>query len=423
MAVSECARFLSLDEEIGRRPHGLFAGLRDEPGVHFEEQAGVYVVSRFSDIVHVLRNPHIFSSAHALGPQLAGMMETAAAALPPEQLEYLLAPTEILCTDGEAHARLRRLTSAAFTVAAVRRWEPTVREIAEGLIRALPSGDPVDYVGSVARPLASQTIALILGVPRAEFPQFISWTKAMVDLVNGTRITPQVLTGYLVSAQEFTTYFRDRIRELRAVPADNLLSSLVHARDDQDQLSDEELVKLCVILLSAGSETTVGLLTSAALRLAQDTRLAAALQDRPQRIPGFIEEVLRLDAPAQAMFRTAGHDTVVAGTAIPAGSHLMLLFASGNRDDTEFASAGILDADRPARPGHLSFSHGIHRCLGAALARLEGQIATEELLRSVTAIRTEQSPETLPFRPHLIGPGLQELRLRLSRPLPSPAAS
>jgi cytochrome P450 len=123
------------------------------------------------------------------------------------------------------------------------------------------------------------------------------------------------------------------------------------------------------------------------------------------------------------MFRTAVHDTVVAGTRIPAGSHLMLLFASGNRDDTEFASAGILDAGRPARPGHLSFSHGIHRCLGAALARLEGQIATEELLRSATAITMDQSPETLPFRPHLIGPGLQELRLRLSRPLPSPTAS
>jgi cytochrome P450 len=414
MTTQACARFLALDEEIGRAPHQLFAALRERPGVFHEETADVYVVTRHADIHQVLQNPVLFSSADALGPQIAQMMGDAAQALPPEQLAHLLAPTEILCADGERHARLRRLTNSAFTTAASRRWEPVIREVCSKLLTDAATLPSVEWVSGFARPVTTQTIAHIIGVPAADHSRFAAWNTAMVDLVNGTQITPDILADYLANATEFTDYFHQRVTELRRAPADNLLSRLVHASEDGDRLTDEELVKLCLILLSAGSETTVGLLTSATLRLAEDPQLVTALRKDPGRlVPAFIEEVLRLDSPAQAMFRTATAGTRIGQTEIPAGAHLLLVFSSANRDPAVFAAGDEPDLQQ-STTSHLAFGRGIHRCLGAAVARAEGRVAVEELLSHCESIALTRNPEELPFRPHLIGPGLQELHVALT---------
>jgi cytochrome P450 len=417
-----CSRFLGLDERAGRHARGLFAALRQRAGVYQEQGTGFYLVSRYQDIVQVLRDPAGFSSAHALGPEVTRMMNVAASQMAPEQLALLVAPTAMLCADGDQHARLRRLVNAAFTVAAVRRWEGTIRQTARHLLADLSGGQQdditVEWVGEFARPLATQTMAYVLGVPPADYPQFADWNKAMVNLVNGIQITPEALTGYLTSAAEFTAYFHDQVTRLRAQPDGSLLSHLAAVPEDGDRLSDEEIVKLCLILLSAGSETTVGLITSIAVRLARDPALPAALRADPgERIPGFVEEVLRLDTPAQAMFRTATADAVIAGTPVSVGSHLLLLFASAGRDATVYADPEVLAYQRDESTGHLAFGLGVHRCLGAALARAEGRIAAEELLTSFDALRHAKPLHTLGFRPHLIGPALQELPL-LMRPAP-----
>lgn len=416
MIASGCARLFGLDEQLARNPHELFEQLREQPGPYLDEDTGIYVVSTYADVVQVLRNPVEFSSAYAVGPQMGELLTKVSATLQPDELAQLVAPTELICADGERHARLRRLTNAAFTAKAAQRWEPTIRRVSRELIAASGESRTVEWVTAFASPLSNQTMAYVLGVPPADYPKFNAWSETVATLLARVDVTPELLAGYLAGATEFSDYCRRQIDRLRICPDQSLLSRIVDDNAEGDNsLGDDEIAKLCLVLLVAGVDTTRWLITNATLRIAQDPDLATALRrDSGAAIPSFIEEVLRHDTVVRSMFRTATRDTHIRQTPIPSGAHLLLLFASANRDRAVFTEPDTFDPKRPTAPGHLGFGHGVHRCLGAAIARIEACIAIEELLNHFDVIALERPPDQLRFRPHIITPALQELRLQLT---------
>jgi cytochrome P450 len=240
-------------------------------------------------------------------------------------------------------------------------------------------------VAGLAYPLPVMVIATMLGVQDGDLAAFKHWSDKIID-----NIGPVLLRGEVGAIQgvnqEFTEYFTQRIAELRAAPEDNLLSELVHAETEDGQLGHEDLLMFCRLLLVAGNETTTGLIVSAARVLDAFPELAARLRDEPTRTATFVEEPLRFYSPFQMTIRRTLCDVEVAGVTIPRHRRVLMLLGSANRDPEQFTDADRFVVARDPNP-HLAFGFGIHFCVGAHLARLEGQIAVQSLVRAAAGLR------------------------------------
>jgi hypothetical protein len=329
---------------------------------------------------------------------------------PPGDPRADLPAADLLTMDPPDHTRIRRLVSGAFTPKAIAALEPWIREVAAGLLdRAGSSG--FDLIDALAFPLPIAVICHLLGVPAEDQASFRAWghdvaatlePQAAGAALSQSRAAEVALTGYL----------RDLVSKRRADPDDSLLSALIAAEEDGDRLTQGELVSTALLLLVAGFETTVNLIGNGtvALLTAPDGRQQwDRLRRDPALVPAAVEELLRYDSPVQMTSRNATQDVELDGTLIRQGTPVIVAIGGANRDPAVFEQPGRLLTDRPNAGRHLSFSLGIHHCLGAALARLEGRIAVEELTSRYPALILAGTPVR---RPLLVLRGFESVPVR-----------
>lgn len=348
-------------------PFPAFRRLRAEAPVHWHDTPGFWAVTLYDDVMAVSRDPATFCSSRGVL-----LSDIGRPMLPRESIIFI---------DPPDHAKYRKLVQPAFSPGRLRSLEAQVRETARTLIGdmldAAAGGAQVDFVDRFAVHLPLRVIEHMLGVPAVDRERFRVWSDAIIDAA--TEQTPETMA----QAAELVGYFGGVIAERRERPGDDVISTLVHSAIDGQQLEEFDLLMFCMTLLVAGNETTRNLLSHGMLALATHPEQRRALAADPDRLPRAVEEMLRWGSPVASFMRTATRDTELRGVPIREGDRVLLLYAAANRDEAVFGpDADEFRAEREAS-GHVAFGYGEHFCLGAALARLEGRIAFEELLRAI----------------------------------------
>jgi cytochrome P450 len=368
-------------------PYPVLAGLR-EASPFTEADGALVVVGRHADCSRILRDPRASSERNR-------------SLLAPPDMQAQRAPS-FLSLDPPDHTRLRRLVSKAFAPRIIAALAPRIRERCDDLLTAAGAEgrQQLEVVSQLAYPLPVRIISELLGVPAGDHARFAGWSARLAR-----SLQPQFVAADRAPAAaaqqarlEFADYFRELIAARRARPADDLLSELIRAEDDGHYLSEQELIATCVLLLVAGHETTVGLISNAILALLRHPDQLAALRADPELAAGAVEETLRYDAPVQLTGRVARGGMHVGQVSAPDGAVLLLLLAAAGRDPEAFPDPDRFDVRRAAG-SHLAFAAGPHFCLGAPLARLEATIALQAFATRVTG--PELDPAGLAYKPNL----------------------
>jgi cytochrome P450 len=330
---------------------------------------GFWVLTRYEDVVGVLRDPRFAKEAiAAFVAKRLGVEATTGIGI------------SMLDRDPPDHTRLRGLVSKAFTPKVVEGLRPRIRQIVDGLLDRAEDRHAMDLIEDFAYPIPVVVICEMLGVPVEDHERFRGWSLDLARGLDATLLGPQsdLAARATASRRALADYFRELIAERRAAPRGDLLSALIAAEEAGDKLSENELWATCILLLVAGHETTVNLLGNGTLALLRHPDQLQALRRSPRLIGSAIEELLRYDAPAQRTGRMPNTDVELGGKAIPKGALVLGLIGAANRDPAHFPDPDRLDLAR-ADNRHLAFGWGIHFCLGAPLARAEAQAAIATL--------------------------------------------
>jgi cytochrome P450 len=314
-----------------------------------------------------------------------------------------------LAMDPPDHTGLRKLVSAAFTRRRTEALAPGIQRLADDLLTRLTDQDEADLIAAFAYPLPIAVICRLLGVPDADHHLFREWTAPLV--VGGNMAGVE---AYSAAATALVAYVRELLAEKRSRPADDLLSALVAVRDGGDRLTEDELTSMVYLLLLAGHETTVNLIGNGALALLTHPDQLALLRAEPERLPAAVEELLRFDGPLQSAIPAVATEPVeIAGVTVPAGANVVVALLAANRDPDRLTHPDRLDLTRTEMLGHLAFGHGVHHCLGAPLARLEGRIALGSLITRFPRLRLAVPAAEIVRTPGFLMNGLAELPVRL----------
>ena len=368
------AAYNPLSARMAQDPYPEYAKLREQSPVHRSRLMNAWVFSRYADVDTVLRDHRRFSS----DPRKRTVSRRQQAALPGPD-DYTM-----LFLDPPDHTRLRALVNKAFTRRAVNALEPHIRGLMNTLLDAVdPAG--FDLMEAVALPLPVIVIAEMLGVPPEDRARFGTWSKQRARLLEPT-ITPGEREVAAQAGEAFNDYFRPIIQARRAAPETDIVSALAQAEEEGDVLTEHETLNMLRLLLIAGNETTTNLIGNGMLALLRNPGELERLRADPSVIPGAVEELLRFDSPVQTDFRGALEDCEVNGAPVRRGENIVLLIGSANRDPAAFEAPDRLDVGR-SEGSHISFGRGIHHCIGAPLARLEGRIVLEVLLERFASIR------------------------------------
>lgn len=384
-------------------PYPFYAGLRAEAPVFrtvLPDKQVAWLITRYEDVANVIKDERfakdrlntLVAGQRVKSPWVPGFAKPLA--------------RNMLDLDAPDHTRLRALVHKAFTPRLIERLRERIHRLTDELLTAAERKGSLELVADFALPLPITIIAEMLGVPVQHRHRFHRWTNNVVAVSSGRDALMAI-----PSIWAFLRYIRRLIKERRAAPRDDLISALIQAKEAGDSLSEDELLSMVFLLLIAGHETTVNLIASGALALMQFPEQADMLRQEPALIKTAVEELLRFTSPVQmATERYAREDTTIAGTTIPRGDLVFAVIASANRDERQFDAPDILDLTRdPNR--HLSFGQGVHYCLGAPLARLEGQIALPALLQRYPRLRLKAS--NLQWRRGLVLRGLERLPLAI----------
>jgi cytochrome P450 len=351
--------------EVQANPYPYYTALRSNNPVAWLETLQCWAISRYDDVDYALRNPQIFSSAKWLGQSIGDLN-------PAPEVPWMIE------TDPPDHSRLRKLVSKGFTPRMVSRLEPRIRAIASELLAGAQMDSETDFVREFSGALPVIVIAEMLGVEPERRLDFKRWSD---NVVLGTSRPSEetARTRVRSSNAEMRAYFEQAIADRRKAPREDLLTALVQAEEEHQTLSAAEVLAMAMLILLAGNETTMNLLSNTVLALlAHPTELARVRADCGM-IPQLIEEMLRYDSPVQIVFRRTTQAVELSGAMIPANAAVFLLIGSANRDERKFGNPDRFDLSRDAGD-HLAFGFGTHFCLGAQLARLEAKVGLEELL-------------------------------------------
>jgi cytochrome P450 len=380
------ARFDPLAPEQLEDPFALLALARREQPVFYAPEHDLWVVTRHEDVLAVLKDHRSFSST--------GALKSAAAPLPPE-VAAVLAEGEpsmpyIIEIDPPLHDRIRGLVTKAFTPRRIAALEPEIHAIVDELLDELPPAGEADIVERFAWPLPLRVLGRLLGLPADDLAQLHRW--GLDWLLVQQEVPLEQRLAHARGTVDLQRYFLDVVADRERAPTDDLIGALVASRREiEPPLSDVEIAGLPLDLMVAGHVTVTRAIGSTLALLFRQPQLRDHLLD-PERRGAAIEEVLRLESPAQGLFRTATRDVALGGATIPAGARVMAHFASANRDECAFAAPGDYRADREDIAKHLAFGKGIHFCIGAPLARLELGVALPALLRRLPGIRAAAEP-------------------------------
>ena len=356
-----------------RDPYPVYAKLRERSPVHHSRLMDAIVLSRYADVDRILRDHARFS----VNPDLRTSRNARYKPTPEER--------SILFIDPPDHTRLRSLVNKAFTRSAINALEPRIREIMGALLDGIREPDGFDLMQTVAIPLPVIVIAEMLGIPHEDRAQFRVWSDRRARLLEPMLTRSERKTAAEASKQ-LSQYFLSIIKSRQGEPRDDILTRLVQAEEQGDTLSETEMLNMLRLLLIAGNETTTNLIGNGMLALLRHPDQLQALRDDPDLIPAAVDELLRYDSPVQMTLRCAVEDCYIDGTPVRAGQDIILLGGSANRDPDAFEDPDQLDFNRQ-KQDHISFGRGIHYCLGAGLARLEGRVAFEMLLERFDSLR------------------------------------
>jgi len=382
-------------------PYPLYKQLRTEDPVLWDEGIGGWVLTGHAEVMAALRDPRF---------SVTGFM--ADTAWIPEEMLETLGPAvraltrQMLFLDPPDHTRLRSLVAKAFTPRVVDALRPRIQQIADELLDAVQASGQMDVMRDFAYPLPVIVIAEMLGVPPGDRDQFVKWTGQFGALLGGGNLTLEDIFQALGGVSEFIEYFRQVIRQRHTAYKDDLLQAMISAEEQGDVLSEDELLGNCVLLLAAGHGTTTHLIGNGTLALLQHSDQLQQLKDDPALISAAVVELLRFDSPVQLTSRRAKEALEIGDKHIGAGQEVLMCLGGANRDPAQFAEPDQLNLRRRENR-YLSFGHGIHFCLGAPLARVEGEIAFSTLLRRLQTLRLET--EALEWTPSRVFRGLREL--------------
>jgi cytochrome P450 len=359
--------FNPMSREFFEDPYDIYRWLRDEAPCYHNERLGFWALSRFDDVVAAHRDWRTFTSTHGL------------------TLDQLTDPsnpyagTSMIMLDPPEHDRLRKLVSRAFTPRAITRMEDIALDVITHYLDQVTGEPEFDAVADFSALFPVEIISAILGVPDADRQQIRHWTdKTLHRNPDDPNITPEGIEALLHQV----VYFTELAKEKRAHPADDMVTQLVEAEvvdeaGEPQRLSDEEIAGFALLLGGAGSETVTKLVGSAIVLFDRNPGEWKKILDDPERIPGAVEETLRYWAPSQYQGRFSNVDSEWHGVTLPANQPVLLLTGAANRDDREYEDPDVFDIDREVGL-RVGFGHGIHACLGAALARLESRLAIAE---------------------------------------------
>jgi len=409
-----------LDPEVLANPYPLFRRLRTEDPVHWDPFIHAWVLTRYTDVVTVLHNFLAYKPA------------------PPETLTAMglssldpitkVMTKQMLFMDPPAHTRLRNLAAIVFTPYRMELLRLHIKDIVSSLLDKVQSKGRLDVIADLAEPLPATVTAEMLGVPVSDIRQLKAWSADFAEMLGNFQHNPEGVPRVLQSLQGMTDYFRAAIREMRSHPREGLIHSLLSAEVDGDRLTTEEVVANCIITMVGGQETTTNLIGNGLLALLRNPQVLQELRSDLSLIPSAVEELLRYEAPSQYTTRLAPEDFEVGGKTIQKGQATIVIMAAANRDPERFPDPDRLDIRRTDNR-HLAFGWAAHFCFGAPLARIEGQLTFEALLRRLPDLALEPGP--LVWRHNLGLRGLQALpvtfknentRIGPSRSDPSPCA-
>lgn len=389
-------------------PHPFLARLRREAPVVLAPAFHLWLITRYQDVLSILKEPRRFSSQdilrspRELPKEVTTLLEDAGFTQ-----EYPL-----IGEDPPAHTRIRGFVGKAFSSPRMAALAPRIRQIAHEYLAALErQAGSADIVAGLTYPLPMRVATELLGIPQEDMHRIKKWCEEPVLLFNSDQ-TPEQQRERAQRIATYWRYLKDLVEDRRRNPRPNdILTTLIEARIEGERpLETREMVNLASVLVFASQETTTNLIGTALVHLLRHRESWRALCEEPARIPQAVEEVLRYDAPAAAMMRSTMEDVVLSGTAVPKGARLLLLFSSANRDEEVFEHADRFDISRESAARHLGFGYGTHFCVGAPLARLQALIALEGLTQRLPNLRLV--PDEPPvYLPNLLNRGPQRLQV------------
>ncbi len=378
--------------EVLANPYPLYHRLRSEDPVLWDPFLHTWVVTRYADVVTVLQH---FSATRTPTPEQLTALGLSALA----PLAQVLV-RQMLFLDGPAHARIRGLAAKAFTPYRVEALRSHIQEITDNLLDAVQDRR-MDVIGDLADPLPAIVTAEMLGLPTSDWQQLTAWSTDFAQALGNFQHNPDHAPRVLRSLGEACEYFRAAVQEHRQHPGDDLICALLNAELEGDSLTEEEVVANSIMLMTGGQETTTNLIGNGTLSLLRHPDQFQKLRANPSLIHSAIEELLRYESPIQYTSRLAPDDVQMGGKTIPKGQAVIAMMGAANRDPERFPDPDRLDICRQDNR-HLAFAWGTHFCFGAPLARLEGQIAFETMLRRMPNLGLEPGPvtwrENLSFR-------------------------
>jgi cytochrome P450 len=389
-------------------PYPLLHRMRAEEPIHWHPLLNFWVLTRYDDIQAITRDPR-FSAARAeqLGTGVSEAM------LPKLQVCLDFVSHFMVFRDPPRHTVLRGLVAKAFTPQVIEGLRPSIQDIVDEMLDLVEDNGSMDVVRDLAFPLPAMVIAKMLGVPRSQTDAFKGWTTDLFALFNAGIATDPAVEGGHRGAVALQQFFRELIAARREKPTDDLLSKLIAAEEQGTVLSEDELVSTCTLLLIAGHETTTHLIGNAVLALLRNPTEMQKLRDDPGLIEDAVEEFLRYEGAALMLSRRALEDVEIGGATIRAGEIATGVLHAGNRDPAIFTDPDRLDITRKGVKS-LAFGHGIHYCIGAALARLEARIVISEIIGRLPKLRL--ATESLEWIPSIAIRGLAALPVSFTRP-------
>ncbi len=391
-----------ISQETKRHPHAFYGKLREQGPLtyitDFYGMGNAWIATNYDDALTILRDPRFTKDRRKVAPPQDEQRS-------PQEQTFLAIMQNMLTVDPPDHTRLRGLVSKAFTPRMIGQLRPRIQQITDELLDAVQERGAMDLITDFAFPLPITVISEMLGIPATDRQQFRTWTQTIV----GSNEPPEQEEARASAVGAFLHYIKTLLAEKRVHPGNDLTSNLVQVEENGDTLSENELTSMIFLLLIAGHETTVNLIGNGTLALLQHPDQMQRLQHDPALITSAIEELLRYTAPVSfSDERWASEDIPMHGEVIRKGEMVYAVLIAANADPQQFTDPEALDLARQENQ-HLAFGKGIHYCLGAPLARLEGQIAFATLLQRLPNLRLASNPEQLIWNSHPMLHGLRSL--------------
>lgn len=396
-----------LDPSVRGNPHAMLAQMRIQNPVHhtqyYEMGDRPYLLTRYADCVALLKDDDRFTKDYLKRPAVAGEGDSE------YSNEAMMINRHMLTVDPPDHTRLRGLVHKAFTPKMIREFEGRVQQIADDLLDKALQKHEMDLISEYAIPLPITVIAELLGVPVEDQGKFREWSQTII--VEGSRGAGD-MEKVGIAAMEFLMYFHDLFDKRREDPREDLITGLLQVEENGDKLDSQELISMIFLLLAAGHETTVNLIGNGTLTLLRHPDQLALLREDPTLIKSAVEEILRFEGPIGiSTLRWALEDVEMHGVKIPAGAMVCASLLGANRDPAEFANPDVFDIRRNPNK-HIAFGSGIHYCLGAPLARMEGAIGLQTLFNRLPNLELACDVSALEWVPTLLLHGMNAMPVR-----------